>query len=141
MNASTGEFAIDTNVLLRFLLSDHAILSPRAKKIIDAVNNGTMTVFCDPIVFAEVVWVLKSAYKVPPPVIMAKLQPIVLADGFHMPNKEHYVRVLELYGTTVHHFGDACACAAALDLCDGRLLSFDKMLTGVEGIIRTVDID
>jgi hypothetical protein len=36
----------------------------------------------------------------------------------------------------VRDFGDACACAAALQRCEGRLVSFDRKLSGVDGISR-----
>jgi predicted nucleic-acid-binding protein len=65
------------------------------------------------------------------------LEPIIKAEGFIVPNKDRYIRALKLYSESVSHFGDACACAAALEDCDGRLLSFDRKLSGVDGIRRT----
>ena len=38
------------------------------------------------------------------------------------------------------HFGDACACAAAIEDCQGRLLSFDRKLTGVAGVARAEEV-
>jgi len=136
VTSSTGRFAIDANILLRFLLQDHPDYSVKARRIMEAVQAGEIAVFCDPLIIGEVVWVLKSTYKVAPPTIAKMLGPLVLAERFIVPDKERYVRALELYGTTIPHFGDACACAAALEECKGRLLSFDKSLSRVEGVQR-----
>jgi len=47
-----------------------------------------------------------------------------------------YLRALRLFAHTVKHFGDALACAAVLEDCEGRLYSFDRKLSAVEGIER-----
>lgn len=128
--------AIDANVIIRFLLRDHAELSPKAKAIIDAVQAKRLRVLCDPVTLAEVAWVLKSFYKLTPEQIVKELRPLVEAECFRVPNKGLYLRALDLFSSTVPHFGDACACAAALEECEGKLLSFDKKLSRADGIER-----
>jgi predicted nucleic-acid-binding protein len=68
------------------------------------------------------------------------LEPIVNLDGFVITDKDRYIRALDLFATSVPHFGDACACAAALEECEGRVLSFDKKLAGVEGVRRSEEL-
>ena len=48
----------DTNVLLRWLLGDHATLSPKAEKLVAAASAGSLLV--TDIVMAEIVYVLRS---------------------------------------------------------------------------------
>ena len=136
MRTDDRVWAIDANVILRFVLRDHTDLSPKARTIMVAVMEGGLTVSCDPVVLAEVVWVLTSFYKLPRTEICAALEPIVLCDNVLMPKKDRCLKALRIFGTTTAHFGDACACAAALEDCDGRLLSFDRKLSAVEGITR-----
>lgn len=136
MKTSDRLFAIDSNVILRYLLGNHQELSPKAKTILEAMDDGHISILCDPVTLAEVVWVLKYHYGMDPEAICVKVKPLVEARGFHMPDKSVYVRALELYGGSVPHFGDACACASALANCDGKVFSFDKDLSKAEGATR-----
>lgn len=136
MKADDKVFAIDTNVILRSLLRDDQVLWPKAQAIMEAVEDGDIVVTCDPITFAEVVWVLGSHYRFDPQRIREGLEPILSADGFIMPDKSVYKRALRLYTSSVPHFGDACACAAAVENADGGLLSFDRKLSRIPGIRR-----
>jgi len=131
------EYAVDANVILRFLLRDSAALSEKAETAFRAMEAGEVTLVCDPVNLAEAVWTMSSYYKVPHHEIAGALLPLVRARGFHLPDKERYVRALELHGERGIRFGDACACATAEDACEGRLLSFDRGLSRVPGIART----
>jgi predicted nucleic-acid-binding protein len=91
---------------------------------------------CDPVTLAEVVWVLKSFYKISNADIEEGLLPIVQSSGFRMSNKDRYLIALNLFATSLRSYGDACCCAAALESCDGRLFSFDRALSGVPGVAR-----
>ena len=136
MKVRNEPLSIDANVILRYVLQDHDDLSAKASRIMHAVQEGRLTVICDPVIFAEVVWVLASYYRFPREKIYECLFAILKDDGFLVPDKTRCVRALELFSTSVPHFGDACACAAALEDCEGRLLSFDKELDQAERIQR-----
>lgn len=136
MKDSNKVCAIDANVILRYLLRDNEEQWVKAHAVIAQVEDGALVVVCDPVILAEVVWVLTSVYKLTHQHAASIVIPLVKADGFSVPNKDRYIRALELYATTVPHFGDACACAAALEQCGGKLLSFDKKLSGISGIQR-----
>lgn len=138
-NMASDLFAIDANVILRHVLADNEELSPKAKAIFAAVEEGRCSVLCESVTLAEVIWVLGSVYKLAPARISTELSQMVALPGFRMPNKQRYINALQLYATTVPHFGDACACAAAMEECGGRLLSFDQKLSKVEGIERAED--
>lgn len=128
--------AIDANVILRYLLGEGGAIGEKAARIMEALDDGEISVWCDPVTLAEVVWVLTSFYRREPAAVGAALLPIVKTDGLHMPEKERYVRALELFAHAGVHYGDACACATAWGECGGRLLSFDRKLSKVEGITR-----
>jgi predicted nucleic acid-binding protein len=136
MPAAPVVHAVDANVILRHLLGDEPKLSSKAHAIFAALETGDVVLECDPVNLAEVVWVLASHYQVGRQQIAESLSPLVKAPGFRVPNKERYLLALELYGQGVLRFGDACACARALEACDGRLLSFDRKLSRVEGVTR-----
>ena len=136
MKGCDSGFAIDANVILRHLLKDHREQSPKAKAVMDAVQDGRLEVVCHPVTLAEVVFVLTRFYKLSRADISTELASLLKAEGFRIADKPLYERALQLYADTVPHFGDACACAAALQHCEGRLLSFDQALSKVDGIAR-----
>ncbi len=136
MSDPAPSVAIDANVILRYLLDDHRVLSRKAARVLEGVESGSARVHCDPVTLAEVVWVLSSFYAQANRTIAEALEPILKADGFEMADKDRYVLALELFGGTLKHFGDACACAAAITECGGRLCSFDRKLSKTPGVER-----
>ncbi|MCE5238929.1 PIN domain-containing protein [bacterium] len=128
--------AIDANVIIRYILRNDERLYALAEAILVAVDAGKVRVLCDPVILSEVVFVLTKTYEMPREEVAGGLIDILSSPGFLVPNKAHYLRALALLGTTVAHFGDACACAAALDETEGRLYSFDRKLSRVEGVTR-----
>lgn len=129
-------YTIDANIILRYLTHDQEDHFAKAAAILEAVQDDKVEVYCEPVTLAEVVWVLAKVYGLSPQQITTGLSPIVASRSFKMPDKPRYLRALELYASDLPHFGDACACAAALDVSDGKLLSFDKDLSSVQGISR-----
>jgi len=136
MTRKSEAVSIDANIILRYLLGDHKDLSVKAANILEGVEACESAVMCDPVNLAEVVWVLSSYYKLPNKEIYRGLEPILKMDGFLIPNKDRYLLALKLFAESVRHFGDACACAGALQECSGKLYSFDAQLSEVSGIKR-----
>ncbi len=128
--------SIDANIIVRYLMKDNVALSPKAAGILERVEAGETVVLCDPVNLAEVVWVLRSFYRMPRPEICHGLESLLKMEGFLVPNKDRYLLALRLFAESVGHFGDACACAAAREVCEGRLFSFDAKLSAVRGIRR-----
>ena len=128
-------YCIDANIILRFLLGDNEKLSPAAEAIMLDVEKGDLSVWCESVVLAEVVWVLSSFYKVERVKITEFLLPLIQMEYFLMAEKDRMIHALNLFSGPVPHFGDACLCAAALDISKGRILSFDKKLKNVSGIV------
>jgi predicted nucleic-acid-binding protein len=137
MSQSDEVYSIDANVILRFLLGDDPKLYPKAFDIVTGVESGNTIVICDPVNLAEIVWVLKSFYKLSNERIYELLEPIVNLEGFLVPDKERYLLALRLFADGMKSFGDACACASAIQDCGGKLYSYDEKLSGIPGITRT----
>ena len=137
MRGSVKSCALDANVILRFILRDHKELSAKAREIMQAASDGRIAAHCDPVIVAEVVYVLSSQYGASRAQIAEALERILKPESTVMPGKERYLRALRIYAETTAHFGDACACAAAIEDCEGRLLSFDRELSKIEGIGRS----
>ena len=127
---------VDANVILRYLLEDIPAQADAAEAMFEGIHSEETRVWCDPVTLAEVVHALTRGYKLEPAHIVKSLWSIVIAPGFLIPNKVLYLRALRLFATSVSRFGDACACAAAMEQTEGRLYSFDKKIPKVEGITR-----
>jgi predicted nucleic-acid-binding protein len=136
MRLGTDIYSIDANVILRFLLGDAPELYQKAYDTMAGIEAGSFTVICDPVNLAEVVWVLKSVYKLSNERIRELLDPLVNLQGFLMQDKERYLLALKMFGQGVTSFGDACACATAILNCGGKLCSFDAKLSKVKDVVR-----
>ena len=128
--------AIDTNFILRYLVGDVPGQLRAAREVLADLDSGSQRAVCDPVILAEVVYVLTSHYELRREEAAELLLSLVKASGLVMHDKKRYVHALELFATSVPHFADACACAAALEQCEGRLYSFDRKLSKVEGLTR-----
>lgn len=72
---------LDTNIILRFILKDHPIYSPKAEEIIEKIDRGKVKVHISWPTILEVVFVLQNSIKLPKKEIAEKLLPI-----FHLEN-------------------------------------------------------
>jgi len=133
-------FALDANIILRYLIQDGEALAEKAVRIMEAVEDGGIRACLDPVTLAEVVWVLTSYYGQNPARVSDSLLPLVKAEGLVLGGKERYVRALEIFAGGTINFGDACACATAALECSGRLLSFDRKLSRVAGVKRSESV-
>ena len=77
-----------------------------------------------------------SNYKLPNAEISAGLSALLEQEGVDMVQKERCLHALELFASAIRHFGDACACAVALEATEVRLFSFDGKFASVPGIVR-----
>lgn len=130
---------LDTNILLRHLLNDDPVHSPRCKSLLEAIENGRQTVWTTDLVIAEVVFVLsnKRTYDVPRATIRDLLLPIIGLSGIKLPNKRLYARVLDLYASLPIDYVDAYHAALVEDRRgDHEIISYDRDFDGVGGITR-----
>jgi predicted nucleic acid-binding protein len=85
------EYAVDANVILRFVRSDPPEPFRKTEAILKAVEAGEATLHRDPVNLAEVVWVLSSHFKVLCEDTARALIMMVSARGFVVAGKERYV--------------------------------------------------
>lgn len=83
--------AIDTNVLIRYLMQDDPIQSPAASKYI---KNAGERIVINSIVLCELVWVLKAAYRQPKEVITEVLEKILFTEQFELEDRDSTWRAL-----------------------------------------------
>ncbi|MBR5914292.1 MAG: PIN domain-containing protein [Selenomonadaceae bacterium] len=113
------KFLIDANVILRYLLNDIEDMANEAKKVID---SGAWTL---PEVIAEVVYVLKSVYKVDRKEIANAILEIL--KEIEIEHKNVMNEALKIFSETNLDFVD-CILIAYNKVENIEIFSFDKKL-------------
>lgn len=92
--------AVDTNIILRFLLNDHPKLSQKAKQIFTQAEKGNSQIYLDEVIIAEVVRVLLSFYKKDKDEIIEQLTKLVSRPWVINEQKQTILAAFEMYRLT-----------------------------------------
>ncbi len=127
---------LDTNVLLRHLLQDHADHSPRATAFLRRVEQGDLRVRTSDTVIFEAVFTLQRHYGVPRAAIRENLLLLLQLPGIVLPGKRRFDRAFDYYVDLNLSFADGYHAALMNDLQLDEIVSFDRGLDRVPGIRR-----
>ena len=113
---------IDANIVLRYLLDDHAELSPKAKSIIDQnVVEVPIEVLC------EVVFVLTGHYSADRLSVSTELQHFFEQTNCTVPHRETVLRGIAYFGKQNLDFVD-CLLASYAEVEGDEIFTFDNKL-------------
>ena len=100
---------IDANVFLRFLIFDrqNPQLSKKAKRVIEKIQKGEITVQLHILTIAEVVFVLEHFYEVEKNEIRKKVEPILSLEHLIFSEKVFVLEALRLYQEKNVDFADS----------------------------------
>jgi predicted nucleic-acid-binding protein len=118
-------YVLDTNVILRYLLSDDSEQSPRATVLMEKIENGREGAELPAVVVTELVWTLNKFYKVPRDEIVGKLTQILGFRGVVGAEKRLIIEALTLYSQSRADFVD-CFLAAKSRRGGLTVYSFDE---------------
>lgn len=118
---------IDANVILRYLLADHAELHRQAKALLDDVRIGHRHIIVPESVLAECVYVMQRLYQVPRTEIAAALDGLLGYRGVAGADVPVLRRALAVYGSTRLGFADALLAARA-EAMSLPVVTFDQAL-------------
>ena len=110
---------IDANVILRYLLND---VEEMAEKSAEIINAGAFTL---PEVIAEVIYVLKSVYKVERGEIATAI--LEIFKEIEIANKEIMIEAVKIFAESSLDFVD-CILIAYNKVENVEVFSFDKKL-------------
>ena len=110
---------VDANIILRYLMNDHPVMSPQAREIILAGAETT------PEVLAEVVYVLRGVYHVDRPSIAAALESFI--QEVTLSHKAAINYACRLYGQRSLDFVD-CLLAGYHHIDGTENATFDEKL-------------
>ena len=98
--------AIDTNILLRYVVQDDPTLAPMASRVINRALARQEAIHLSVIVLCESVWVLKTRYHFSKPHLLRFLEAIHGEPGFHVENRSVLRKAVEDYGKGPADFAD-----------------------------------
>lgn len=111
---------IDTNIILRYSLQDHAELSKQAEELID--NH---TVYTTTEVVAEICYVLAKIYNMPRAEIAQELLYLFGDEIIKHQDKAFIIKAIQVYKQNNLDFVD-CAMISYFQVFDYQVSSFDK---------------
>jgi predicted nucleic-acid-binding protein len=117
--------ALDTNVLLRYLVQDDPAQSARATEIIErltARNPGFISLVC----ILEIVWVLGSLYKRTRGQIAQHIEMILAADTLEVQNEQEVYQAVVALRNGTGSFEDALIGAIGVWRGCSATLTFDE---------------
>ncbi len=120
--------ALDTNVLVRYLVEDDAEQSARAARLIEGAADQGEMLFIAHIVVCEVVWVLQVAYRIGKPEVIATLKNLVRASHLELEDVELVRKALADFEGGKGDFADYLIRVRSVARGCERVATFDKAL-------------
>ncbi len=125
--------ALDTNVLLRFLVGDDEAQSQRAHLLVAQAVAAGESLFVSEVVLCEVVWVLGRGYRHPKDVIVKTLRSLLQAAEINIQERHRVRRAVEVWSRGAGDFSDYLIRELGRDFGCDRVATFDKALLAEPG--------
>ncbi|HEU6452563.1 MAG TPA: type II toxin-antitoxin system VapC family toxin [Gemmatimonadaceae bacterium] len=120
--------ALDTNVLVRFLVEDDEAQSAAATALIEETLSREEGLFVSDVVMCEMVWVLGTAYRVRKPEIVAILRDLTRARQLVFAAPDSLSRALAAYTSGRGDFSDYLIREHARTAGCETVATFDRAL-------------
>ena len=78
---------LDTNIVLRYLLQDDAVQSGKVNRLVDGLSPDQPG-FINVATVLEIVWVLRSLFKLTPAEISTQVEQLLATDVFQVQNEQ-----------------------------------------------------
>lgn len=124
--------AIDTNVLVRYLVCDDAEQAEAARALLAKLSSERPGFICREVTI-EVVWVLERAYQLPRDQIATVLDELIATEGLLIEAADDVSRAASAYRQGGADFSDLMILAAAKRVGARPLHTFDRTLARLEG--------
>jgi len=127
--------ALDTNVLVRFLVADDPEQTRRARRRIEKAVAQGETLHLTEIALVETVWVLERGYRFQRPDIAIVLRKLLSARQLSFSSTDRLVRALSRYEKGKGGFADYLLCESSLEAGCEAVLTFDEALLKERGFL------
>jgi predicted nucleic-acid-binding protein len=125
--------ALDTNVLVRYLVEDDAVQVAAAKRLIRKCVSEGQTLFVPVTVTLELEWVLRSSYHYAKDQAIAVLGSLFSASELSFESEQAVHVALQLYDEGSADFADCLHIALAAQAGELPLWTFDHRAGKVAG--------
>ena len=124
--------ALDSNVLLRYLLKDDPQQARKAKGLIDRLDRGGEQAHVSDVVLCEVVWVLAKTHDYRRARIGAVLRQLLAARQLTFDSRDRLLRALQAFTSGKGGFADYVIREHAREAGCDTVRTFDRDLLGEE---------
>jgi predicted nucleic-acid-binding protein len=125
--------ALDTNVLVRYLVRDDAVQAAAAEKLIRRALADGQTLFMPVSVALELEWVLRSNFAFARADLARLLSELLAAFELRFESEAALELALSLYKNGTADYSDCVHVALAVQAGERPLWTFDKAASKVEG--------
>ncbi|MEA3359221.1 MAG: PIN domain-containing protein [Thermodesulfobacteriota bacterium] len=129
-------YLIDTNVVLRYLLGDHAEFSPRAEAFMADLAKRTKNAEILGVVIVACVHVMEKYYKIPKNEIVEKLSAILNFSGIVNPDRAELLEALLKYENSNIDIVDCILAARSSP--EKVVISFDRDIKKLKAVSETL---
>jgi len=127
--------ALDTNVLVRFLVRDDAAQFERAQRLIRRESNAGEPVFISLLVLLETEWVLRSRYKLAKTEIRDTFDALLRAIDLNFEDEATIERALFFWKDSPAQFADCLIGARNRELGCNATATFDSDAAKLPGFV------
>ena len=125
--------ALDTNVLVRYLVRDDLQQAEAARTLLESLTDERPGYVCREVT-VELVWVLERAYRYSRDQIAAVLEQLVATEGLAIEAADDVARAAFRYRAGGAGFSDLMVLAAAERADAHPLYTFDQKVARLDGV-------
>lgn len=125
--------ALDTNILVRYLVQDDATQFAKAQRLIQQSLASGESLFIPVTVLIELEWVLRSRYVLPKPQILATFAALLSAAELSIDRETAIETALIAYQSSNADFSDCMHAALAHEAGESPLWTLDVKAAKLEG--------
>lgn len=118
--------AIDTNILVRFLVGDDELQAKKVYNIFKKVESDKGELFVPLLVVLELIWVLESVYEIPREEIIDSIKELLLLSILSFENLSTIQQFAQNALTTKYDLSDLLIAHAAIEQGCESIITFDK---------------
>ncbi len=125
--------ALDTNVLVRYIVQDDAAQLAAAKRLISLCVGKGLTLFIPVTVVLELEWVLRSGFEFGKNDVLLTLSSLFSAAELTFESERAVEVALQLFRKSSADFADCLHVALAMQASEQPLWTFDRAAAKVGG--------